>query len=125
MFKVALFGITAALLSMLLKKDRGELAVCMGIVSGIVIFGYILAQISLVIDFAKEITTLLPFDGSYLSMVLKMLGITYVADFAANICSDSGHHAIAGQIEVFAKITIVVISIPMLKTFLSVVNELL
>ena len=125
MFKVALFGMTAALLAVLLKKDRSDMAMCIGIVAGVNIFGYILAQISVVIDFAKEITALLPFDNSYMSIVLKMLGITYVADFAANICADSGHQAIAGQIEMFAKITIVVISIPMLESFLKVVNEML
>lgn len=125
MFKVALFGMTAALMAVLIKKDRSDMAMCIGIMAGIIIFGYILAQISLVIDFVKKITDLLPFDGSYMSIVLKMLGITYVADFASNICADSGHQAIASQIEMFAKITIVVISIPMLENFIKVVNQML
>lgn len=124
MIKIALFGITATILAILLKRERGDIALCIGLVSGTIIFGYIIAQLSVIVDFAKEITEILPFDGSYMSMVLKMLGITYVADFAANICADAGHHSIAEQIAIFAKITIVVISIPMLKIFLQVVYEL-
>lgn len=124
MIKIALFGIVAALLSMLIKKDKAELSLCIGLVSGIIIFGYILAQLSQMIDFVKEISEMLPLEGNYIELVLKMLGITYVADFAANICADSGHSSIAQQIEVFAKITIVVISIPMLKIFLQVVNDI-
>ena len=41
-----------------------------------------------------------------------MLGIAYVAEFASSICKDAGHNSIAGMIELFAKISIVALSIP-------------
>lgn len=51
-------------------------------------------------------------EKSYFFQLLKMLGIAYVSEFAANICRDAGQQSIAGMIELFAKISIVVLSIP-------------
>lgn len=42
-------------------------------------------------------------DSTYIGLVIKMVGITYAAEFAVNVCRDSGYGAIAGQIENFAK----------------------
>ena len=44
--------------------------------------------------------------------LLKMLGIAYVAEFASSICKDAGHQSISGMIELFAKLSIVALSIP-------------
>ena len=41
-----------------------------------------------------------------------MLGVAYVAEFAASICKDAGQQSIATMVELFAKISIVVLSIP-------------
>ena len=51
-----------------------------------------------------------------------MLGVTYVAEFAENICKDAGYQAIAAQIEMFAKLAIVALSIPGLQLFWQVLE---
>ena len=51
-------------------------------------------------------------EESYYFQLLKMLGVAYVAEFASNICRDAGQQSVAGMIELFAKISIVVLSIP-------------
>ncbi len=51
-----------------------------------------------------------------------MVGITYVSEFAANLCRDSGYSAIAGQIEMFAKLSILVVSVPVFGAFLDAVG---
>ena len=48
----------------------------------------------------------------YYVQLLKMLGIAYVAEFASSICKDAGHNSISGMIELFAKMSIVALSIP-------------
>ncbi len=51
-------------------------------------------------------------EETYYIQLLKMLGIAYVAEFSSAICKDAGHQSIAGMIELFAKLSIVVLSIP-------------
>ena len=75
-----------------------------------------------IVNFMKELIEKLPIKSDYLGVILKMLGVTYVAEFASNICKDAGYQAIAGQIEMFAKLAIVALSVPGLQLFLQVLE---
>lgn len=83
-----------------------------GIVSGIIIFSYMLTQVFVVIRFITELLNMVAIEENYYMQLLKMLGIAYVAEFASSICKDAGQQSIAGMIELFAKISIVALSIP-------------
>ena len=83
-----------------------------GIAAGVVIFCYVLSQISVVIDFLSEMLEMVAIEETYFVQLLKMLGIAYVAEFASSICKDAGHQSISGMIELFAKLSIVALSIP-------------
>ena len=48
-----------------------------------------------------------------------------MSEFAANLCRDSGYSAIAGQIEMFAKLSILVVSVTVFGAFLDAVGSFL
>lgn len=83
-----------------------------GIASGMMIFYYMLTQISVVVRFITELLDMVAIEESYYLQLLKMLGVAYVAEFASSICKDAGQQSIAGMVELFAKISIVTLSIP-------------
>lgn len=83
-----------------------------GMVAGIIIFYYVLTQISVVISFVTELLDMVAIEENYYLQLLKMLGVAYVAEFASSICKDAGQQSIAGLVELFAKISIVALSIP-------------
>jgi stage III sporulation protein AD len=83
-----------------------------GIATGMVIFFYVLSQIKVIINFLNDMLKMVTMEETYFVQLLKMLGIAYVAEFASSICKDAGHNSIAGMIELFAKISIVALSIP-------------
>ena len=64
-------------------------------------------------------------EKSFFTALLKMLGITYLADFAASICKEAGYGSIAGQLELFAKISIIALSIPELTSLVRLIEKLL
>ena len=102
----------AAILATAIKKQRAELSIMIGIATGIIIFFYVLSQISVVITFLSEMLQMVAIEETYYLQLLKMLGIAYVAEFASAICKDAGHQSISGMIELFAKLSIVALSIP-------------
>lgn len=102
----------AAILAVFIKKERGELALMIGIGAGLVIFYYVLSQLSVVIGFLSEILDMVAIEESYFAQLLKMLGVAYASEFASTICKDAGQQSIAGMIELFAKLSIVALSIP-------------
>lgn len=125
MVKIGLAGIAAAFLGMYLRKERPEIGTLIGIIAGVLIFSYAVAEIEVIVGFVEKIMGYLPVKQEYLWAILKMLGIAYVAEFASTICKDSGYSSIAGQIEIFARLSIVVLSLPGLSYLLDVVEELL
>ena len=84
----------------------------LGVVAGMIVFYYVLTQISVVISFISEMLDMVTIEKTYYLQLLKMLGVAYVAEFAASICKDAGQQSIAGMVELFGKISIVVLSIP-------------
>ena len=110
--KIGLIGVAAAILSSFIRKERAELSVVIGIVAGMIIFYYVLTQVSVVIHFITEMLDMVTIEETYYLQLLKMMGVAYVAEFASSICKDAGHQSIAGVVELFAKISIVALSIP-------------
>lgn len=125
MWKVCLIGIVSALLALPLKKDKPEYAYMLAAAGCILILGYSIGWMYQIVEFIGNIIEDTHMDNTYFSLIMKMLGITYCADITSNICKDSGHSALAGQIEIFAKLSIIVLSIPGLKYFVSVMENFL
>jgi len=107
-----MIGIVAAILATFIKKERGELAMLIGIAAGIIIFYFVLSQISVVVGFLSKMLDMVTIEETYFTQLLKMLGVAYAAEFASTICKDAGYQSIAGMIELFAKMSMVALSIP-------------
>lgn len=123
--KISVFGISAVLLALILKSYRPEYSYYISIATCICIFLFVGTKLELLIGYAEKMQSMIQMDGSYLAMILKMVGITYVAEFASNICKDCGYQTIAGQIELFAKLSILVIGMPVMLAFMETIGEML
>lgn len=125
MIKVGLIGIIAVCFALPLKKDRPEFSALIGMIAAILISFYMVAEVSYVTECLKEILNHLPIDASYIKILFKILGITYVSEFSSGICKDAGYQTISIQIEMFAKLAILVLSIPGLQYILEIIQEFL
>lgn len=123
--KIAILGIAGVLLALPLKREKSEYSTFIAIVVGICIFVYLLTKVETVLQFVEELKSMIAVDGRYIGLVVKMVGITYVAEFAINICKDAGYAAIGSQIEIFAKLSILVVSVPVLGAFLETIGSFL
>ena len=64
-------------------------------------------------------------DGTYLDTILKMLGITYITQFASDLCRDAGYSAISSQMELFARVSVLFLSFPVLLALVEMIGEVL
>ena len=115
---IAALGIVGALLGILLKgqKKEYELFVTLGV--SLCIFYFIISKLELVLAVINRMQEYVELDTGYIAILVKMIGITYVSEFSANLCRDAGYQAVAGQIEMFGKLSILVISMPVLLVLL-------
>ena len=125
MLKVGMIGILVAFLSMIFKREKGEYAILVGIGAVILLFAFVLTRVEQVMDFMQVLTDRLPMEEGYLVILFKMLGITYIGEFASSICKDAGYASLAGQIELFAKLSILVLSIPGITNILDLLDSFL
>ncbi len=123
--KIAILGIAGALLGIMLKcyKKEYELFVMLGV--SLCIFYFIMSKLKLVISVISRMQEYVSLDSSYIAILIKMIGITYVSEFSANLCKDAGYQSVAGQIEMFGKLSILAISMPVILVLLETIGEFL
>ncbi len=92
---------------------------------GLCIFAGIADNLSLILEITGLMKEILGENGIYVEVLIKMLGITYVAEFSAGICRDAGYQTVAAQIEIFAKIMILALSMPILLALLKTIRTFL
>ena len=116
--KAAAAGVCAALIALQFKGGKTEYGIYVSIAAGLLLAAGILGKLDTVLATVREIGSFLQIEGSYLGVLLKMLGITYVAEFASGICKDAGFGSLGTQIEIFGKLSILAISTPILLALL-------
>lgn len=112
--KVAFLGVAGVLLAVQFKGQKPEYGIYIGLAIGILIFGYALRQVEAVTSQFGKLRSYLGGAESYLTILLKVIGITYVCEFSAGICKDAGYQAVAGQIEVLGKLSVMFAGLPIL-----------
>lgn len=121
--KVAAIAVCGVLLAMILKNVKSELSVLISLAVSVVIIFYIAAKISGIISELGQLEKFISVSREYIEILIKVIGITYVTQFATDICRDNGDTAIAGQIEIFCKITIAAISLPIVLSLFQTVTK--
>lgn len=123
--QVGVIGILGALFAVQLKSGKPEYGIYMSVGISIFIFMSIVGKLEEVVRTVKEISGFIRTDIPYVSTLIKMLGVTYIAEFSSGICKDTGYQTAASQIEVFSKLTILVLGLPLLSALLRTIQQFL
>ncbi len=99
MLKIAILGLTGILTALLIKEVKPQFCVYISMATCLLIFFYALNKLSFMTDTLQTLRDYISLKDSYLTSLMKIVGITYIADFSSNLCKDAGYSAIAGQIE--------------------------
>lgn len=121
--QAAILGITAVVLAVQLKGLRPEYSVYIILAAGVIIAFLGISRMEVILDTVRTIGTYIGVKHLYLGTLLKMVGITYIAEFSANICKDAGYSALATQIEMFGKLSILAVSAPVLLALLETIQR--
>ena len=126
--KVIVFGIIATLLINLVKhyggysKTYGDL---LRIVTVTMMMIFIVTQLESVYQIIKDLAYKLHMDDTYLNIVLKVVGIAYLAEFGSQLCEDAGEKAIGGKIQWAGKVMIFVMSTPVILALMNLIADLI
>lgn len=116
---IAGIAIVAAVFAAMLKRRNQEYSIVLSIAAGVIILFEVFANISPAL---RQINTLLASSGlssEYTVILLKALGVCFLAQFAGDSCRDAGESALASKVELAGKIAIVVLSLPLFEKIAS------
>ena len=122
--KISFIGIAGIMCALFLKQCKSDYAMYISVATAVIILIFIASKLKTVTDAINMFQKYVDTKGEYLVILLKMIGITYVAEFASSICKDCGYNAIATQIEIFARISLRVISFPVVLALLETISGL-
>lgn len=123
--KTAAAAIGVVLLALMFKNQRPEYAAFLNLGCCFFLFFCVILKMQEVLRYLSKLTSYIEVEQTYFVSILKMIGITYISEFASDICKDVGYSSVAGQLQVFAKLSIILLSMPVLLTFLTTVGEFL
>lgn len=112
--RVGFLGIAGVLLAVQFRGQKQEYSVYIGLGISILIFVYAIRQVEAVVGQLERIKGYLNGAESYLFILLKVVGITYICEFSSAVCKDAGYQSVAGQIEVLGKLSVMFAGLPIL-----------
>lgn len=123
-FKVVGLGIAAAALAALLKGWRPEISLLVSLAASMLIFFTAMPYLKSVIAMLRDISNRIGMDVSYITAIIKVMGIAYCAQFGAELCRDAGEGAVASKIEFAGKAVIMALSMPIMYKLLEVIDAI-
>lgn len=125
-FKIVSFVLVTLILIVILKSSKkDDFALIVIIISSVLLFTYLTIQLEDIVSLLDEIVLKAGINSEYLKLLLKVTGIVYIVELASNICKDAGSNALSSKLEMAGKISIVVITIPIISSIISVILEIL
>ncbi len=124
-FQIVVFGITASIILLVLRKERPELAMAFSLVAGLSVLLAVMPAMSTVISSFSAIAAESGLGPLYFGIILKVLAISYIADLGASICRDAGENLVASRVEMAGKVLILLCSIPVIQGVVDLIRTLL
>lgn len=125
LYKIIAVGLISALIIICLKSANSELAAPVSIASGLLILLMTVSYVKEFVSFFKDIANVAGLDDGIYKIVLKVLAISYLSEFASGAVEDLGQKNLSEKIQFASKTIMIVLAMPLLKNLIEKVVALL
>lgn len=125
MIKIALFALVALVIIVVLRQYHPEYALLAATLSGAGILIFLVSQLAQPLFSLTEMLWNYGVSKEHTSYILKSLGICVITKFSTELCNDFGQTSLGTKVEMAGKITLLIISLPILQNILEVGLSLL
>ncbi len=123
--KIIGIGFLTLIITIILKETKKEYAIYAVLIGGAIIIFYSMDMVKSIIDFIQELSHNSNYNNAFISLLLKITGISILTEYAVSICKDAGENSIANKIDFGGKIIVISLSIPVISTTLDTLTKLL
>lgn len=117
----------AGLFCGLLLRQSGQslLAAVLQLALGVLIIWRLLPGLGQVVQTFRRVADQAGVGALYLGVLLKIIAVSYVAEFAAGLCRDAGESGLAAKVELAAKVVVMLLAVPIVVNILDSVVSIL
>ncbi len=122
---IAGFCLTACIVCKVLEKNGSEIKSVLTLSVACIVILKIVSELLQVQSVIRELFFQTQMSEDYMTIIFKGLGICYITQLACDCCRDCGESCIASQIELAGKVAMLVISLPLFRAVVGIVESLL
>lgn len=122
--RIGLLGVAGVMVALQFRSNKPEYGLYIGFAICLLIFSFVVSGLSSVLEYMNEMGRYIGSDNTYFRILLKVIGITYICEFCSGICRDAGYSSIAGQIEIFGKLSVLAAGMPIVLAIIESIQEI-
>lgn len=123
--KIIAIAIISVIAILILKQVRPEFSLLIGLASGLCITFIILDALQSSLTTFTSILNKTGVNISLIKVVLKIIGLGYLTEFAANLCVDSGISSLSDKILLSGKLIILVEILPIISNLIELLLDII
>ena len=124
-FKIIGVAFITTITSVLLKSTKPELSFAVTVTGVIVILLFLVDALKNTLNIFVVISQMTGIENGLLKILLKIVGVGYITEFGAWILKGFGSNAVADKVTLAGKITIVMLSLPVIESLLTLIQGFL
>ncbi|MBE6793882.1 MAG: hypothetical protein E7532_02925 [Ruminococcaceae bacterium] len=121
---VSVAAVVVSVLALLLKRNNAEYSFILAVSATAMALIYLSGYIIETVDVIKEIFSKTSISMSYLVILLKCVGISFISEFASDCSKDAGQVALSSIVLTSGRISVLICALPLFTELLSMVSEL-
>ena len=123
--KIIIIALLGTVCAILVKPFKPEISIFLIIVSGLLILFQVLDYFVEIIETFTRLSEQTGIDNELFKIILKIIGVGYLIEFASNICIDSGMNSIASKVQFAGKVIILFLSLPIINMLIEIITQIL
>ncbi|MCL2822118.1 MAG: hypothetical protein FWD86_02840 [Firmicutes bacterium] len=124
-FTISAVGIITAFCVLILKDAKSESAILVGIAGGAIILLMLIGYLTDIFAVIGSIATRANIPSGIFVLLVRVVGVGYIAEFSAGIIEDAGSKSLASKVALGGRVLIVILSLPIILSLFDIVSELL
>lgn len=121
--QLVLIAVVGMLIALTFRKQQADMSVMVSIGICLLLMFFMVQAFDTLVSFIQKISGYMNLE--YVGVLLKLIGIAYVCEFASSLCKDAGYQAISGQIEVAGRVAMMIITIPVMLAIIDTIEQFL
>lgn len=121
LISVLFAAVVVVLIIIWLREVNPGYAAILSMGACVMLMYFVISRLGQLESYIERLTSYASLDIAYIEIILRMIGVAYICRFTGDICRDAGYGAIAVQVEMAGRISLILMSMPVLMSVIDLV----